>query len=94
MSQISKTKSEDTTVTEKEIIKKHLERIQNTTAEYLFDRMLNVMKMLENLLKRVDEKTELAIFLTNTSGDFRMGMDDNLDKIEEVSLEDRLEALE
>ena len=56
--------------------------------------MLNVMKMLENLFKRVNEKTELAIFLTNTSGDFRMGMDDNLDKIEEVSLEDRLEALE
>ena len=72
--------------------KEELEEDQKATAEYQFERLLNVLDMLGNLLKRVHVKTDLAVFLTNATGDFRMD-DDSADG-ESISLEDRLEALE
>ena len=65
---------------------------EKETAEYQFERLLNVLDMLGNLLKRVHMKTDLAVFLANASGDFRM--DDDSANVESISLEDRLEALE
>ena len=72
--------------------KEELEEDQKATAEYQFERLLNVLDMLGNLLKRVHVKTDLAVFLTNATGDFRM--DDGSADGEFISLEDRLEALE
>ena len=62
------------------------------SSEYQFERLLNVLDMLGNLLKRVHMKTDLAVFLANASGDFRM--DDDSANVESISLEDCLEALE
>ena len=62
------------------------------SSEYQFERLLNVFDMLGSLLKRVQVKTDFAIFLTNASEDSRM--DDDTSKVESISLEDRLEALE
>ena len=77
---------------ENEDKKEKLEKVNQATTEYQFDRLLNVLEMLDNLLKRVQVKTELAMFLTGASGDFRL--DDNSTISDTISLSDRLEALE
>ena len=71
----NKSKAPELEAKENEEKKKKLEKIKQATTEYQFERLLNVLEMLDNLLKRVQVKTELAMFLTGASGDFRM--DDN-----------------
>ena len=88
----NKNKTPELDAKENEEKKKKLEKIKQATTEYQFERLLNVLEMLDSLLKRVQVKTELAMFLTGASGDFRM--DDNSIISETISLKDRLEALE
>ena len=72
--------------------RRSLKWLKQATTDYQFERLLNVLDMLDNLLKRVQLKTELAMFLTGASGDFRL--DDNSTISDTISLRDRLEALE
>ena len=67
--------------------RRSLKWLKQATTEYQFERLLNILDMLDNLLKTVQVKTELAMFLTGANGDFRM--DENSTTI---SLSDRLEA--
>ena len=48
--------------------RRSLKWLKQATTEYQFERLLNVLDMLDNLLKRVQVKTELAMFLTGASG--------------------------
>ena len=55
--------------------------------------MQTVIDKLDNLVVRVTEKTDLAVFLTEVCSNFRFEVKDNWQNVDVITVEDELEAL-
>ena len=69
------------------------DKIQELSFKNLKDRLEVVIDRLHQLLKRVTEKTDLAVFLTKVSKDFQFDMRDNWQDMKVITLDDKLDAL-
>ena len=69
------------------------EKIQDMSFNHLKDKLQAVIDRLKELLSRVTEKTDLAVFLTEICKDFEFDMKDNWENVTVITIEDKLEAL-
>ena len=68
-------------------------KIQDQSISELKVRLQEVVDRLNQLITRVTEKTELAIFLIDVCADFELDMKENWEKVTVITLDDKLEAL-
>ena len=52
-----------------------------------------IVERLNQLIKRVTEKTELGVFLIDICQDFELDMKENWEKVTVITLDDKLDAL-
>ena len=69
------------------------EKIQDMSFNNLKDKLQAVIDRLNQLVSRVTEKTDLAVFLTEICKDFEFDMKDNWENVTVITIEDKLEAL-
>ena len=69
------------------------EKIQDMSFNHLKDKLQAVIDRLNQLVSRVTEKTDLAVFLTEICKDFEFDMKDNWENVTVITIEDKLEAL-
>ena len=70
------------------------EPISDLSFKQLKERIEKVISRLDALLRRVREKTELAVFLTNITEDFTFDLVTNAEDLKHITVEDKLDALE
>ena len=68
-------------------------KIQDLNFDQLRERIQTVIDKLNNLVVRVTEKTELAVFLTEICSNFRFEVKDNWSNLDVITVDDELEAL-
>ena len=69
------------------------EKIQDMSFNHLKDKLQAVIDRLNQLVSRVTEKTDLAVFLTEICKDFEFDMKDNWENVTVITIDDKLEAL-
>ena len=69
------------------------EKIQDLSFNNLKDRLQAVVGRLNQLVSRVTEKTDLAIFLSDICKDFQFDMRENWENVTVITIDDKLEAL-
>ena len=70
------------------------EKIQDMSFNHLKDKLQGVIDRLNQLVTRVTEKTDLAVFLTEVCKDFQFDMRENWENVTVITIDDKLEALE
>ena len=78
----------------KEKLARSAQGLQDQSFQHLVARMESVIGRLDSLLARVTEKTELALFLTNITDDFKFDLNFNAADLNRVTTLDLLGALE
>ena len=68
-------------------------RIQDVSINELKIRLSMIVERLNQLIKRVTEKTELGVFLIDICQDFELDMKENWEKVTVITLDDKLDAL-
>ena len=79
---------------EDKVIKSKKHPLKKANSHQLFERLKNIIGKLEGLVTRVRQKTELSIFLTEVGNQFELEMMDDWDKVDLITIEDTLAALE
>ena len=69
------------------------EKIQDMSFNHLKDKLQGVIDRLNQLVTRVTEKTDLAVFLTEVCKDFQFDMRENWENVTVITIADKLEAL-
>ena len=69
------------------------EKIQDMSFNHLKYKLQAVIDRLNQLVSRVTEKTDLAVFLTEICKDFEFDMKDNWENVMVITIEDKLESL-
>ena len=67
--------------------------IQDVSINELKIRLSMIVERLNQLIKRVTEKTELGVFLIDICQDFELDMKENWEKVTVITLDDKLDAL-
>ena len=70
------------------------EPISDLSFKQLKERIEKVISRLDALLRRVREKTELAVFLTTITEDFTFDLVTSSEDLKHITVEDKLDALE
>ena len=71
----------------------HTYEIQDVSINELKIRLSMIVERLNQLIKRVTEKTELGVFLIDICQDFELDMKENWEKVTVITLDDKLDAL-
>ena len=69
------------------------EKIQDLSFAQLKEKLQSVIDRLNELVSRVTEKSDLAVFLTNVCKDFEIDMKENWENVTVITIDDKLEAL-
>ena len=69
------------------------EKMQDLSFNQLKEKLQAVIDRLNQLVSRVTEKTDLAVFLTVICKDFEFDMKDNWENVTVITIDDKLEAL-
>ena len=69
------------------------EKLQELSFNHLKEKLQAVVARLNQLVTRVTEKTDLAVFLTEICKDFQFDMKENWENVTVITIDDKLEAL-